>query len=63
MNAQKQDYIGYRKWFSTYLDWVNSHAYGVDEKNALNNHGTCWTMQVASFARFTQNSSYSSSSI
>lgn len=51
--ARKQDYIGYRKWFSTYLEWVTTHAYGIDEKNALNNHGTCWTLQVASFARFT----------
>lgn len=55
--ARKQDYIGYRKWFSTYLDWVTTHAYGIDEKNALNNHGTCWTLQVASFARFTHDSS------
>lgn len=51
--ARKQDYIGYRKWLSTYLEWVTTHAYGIDEKNALNNHGTCWTLQVASFARFT----------
>ncbi|MFZ6010420.1 MAG: alginate lyase family protein [Bacteroidota bacterium] len=42
-----------RQWFSKYLSWLTSHPYGQDEMNAENNHGTCWVMQVAAFARFT----------
>jgi hypothetical protein len=42
-----------RNWFNQYLQWLTTHQYGKDEMNAENNHGTCWVMQVASFARFT----------
>jgi hypothetical protein len=42
-----------RNWFDQYLRWLTTHQYGKDEMNAENNHGTCWVMQVASFARFT----------
>lgn len=42
-----------QEWFSTYLRWLTTHPYGIDEMNAENNHGTCWTMQVASFAKLT----------
>lgn len=44
-----------RKWFEQYLLWLTTNPYGKDEMNAANNHGTCWTMQVASFAKFTRN--------
>ena len=44
-----------RKWFEAYLRWLTTHKYGQDEMNAANNHGTCWVMQVAVFAKFTQN--------
>lgn len=44
-----------RRWFEQYLQWLTTHPYGKDEMNAANNHGTCWTMQVASFAQFTGN--------
>ena len=54
-SANKKDYAAYRKWFDDFLQWVNTHPYGLDEKKALNNHGTCWTMQVAAFAKFTNN--------
>ena len=40
-------------WFATYLDWITTHQYGLDEREAKNNHGTCWVMQVAAFARLT----------
>jgi hypothetical protein len=46
-----------KKWFSDYLDWLMTHQYGKDEMNAKNNHGTCWVMQVASFAKLTENKS------
>lgn len=45
---------GVRKWFRDYLQWLTTHPYGKDEMNAKNNHGTCWVMQVAAFARFTR---------
>lgn len=51
-SANKTNYQSYRNWFKNYLTWVTTHPYGLDEKNALNNHGTCWTMQVAVFAKF-----------
>jgi hypothetical protein len=42
---------GIKKWFSNYLTWVTTHPYGIEEREAKNNHGTCWTMQVAVFAK------------
>lgn len=42
-----------KNWFGRYLEWLTTHKYGKDEMNAANNHGTCWAMQVAAFARFT----------
>jgi hypothetical protein len=42
-----------RGWFVEYLTWLTTHAYGIQERDARNNHGTCWVMQVAAFARFT----------
>ena len=44
-----------KSWFSKYLNWLTTHQYGIDEMNAKNNHGTCWVMQVASFAKLTGN--------
>lgn len=44
-----------KKWFADFLQWLITHPYGKDEMNAANNHGTCWVMQVAVFARFTGN--------
>jgi alginate lyase len=44
---------GTRTWFDQYLTWMTTHAYGQAERDAKNNHGTCWVMQVAEFARFT----------
>jgi len=44
-----------RKWFADYLLWMTTHKYGVDERDAKNNHGTCWVMQAAAYARLTGN--------
>ncbi|MFN8344215.1 MAG: alginate lyase family protein [Spirosomataceae bacterium] len=44
-----------RLWFAEYLTWLTTHPYGKDEMEAKNNHGTCWAMQVAAFARLTNN--------
>jgi hypothetical protein len=48
----KAEQDGYRDWFSRYLTWMTTHKYGIDEREARNNHGTCWVMQVAEFARY-----------
>jgi Alginate lyase len=45
------DLAGIKTWFSDYLIWLTTHNYGKDEMNAKNNHGTCWVMQVAEFAK------------
>jgi hypothetical protein len=45
-----------REWFAQYLTWMTTHQYGIDERDARNNHGTCWVMQVAEFARLTERS-------
>ena len=59
MQAKKgkdnEELAAIRHWFGQYLQWLTSHQYGKDEMNAKNNHGTCWVMQVACFARFTGN--------
>ncbi len=40
-----------RGWFRDYLHWLQTHPYGIEEANADNNHGTCWVLQAAAFAR------------
>lgn len=46
-----------KKWFSKFLNWMNTHEYGIDERERKNNHGTCWVMQAAEYARLTENQS------
>jgi hypothetical protein len=41
------------RWFTDYLAWMTTHRYGIDERDAKNNHATCWVMQVAAFAQLT----------
>jgi hypothetical protein len=40
-----------KAWFRDYLAWLTTSEYGLDERERGNNHGTCWVMQVAAFAR------------
>jgi hypothetical protein len=49
--AREQEAI--RQWFAAYLRWMTTNKNGIDERDAKNNHGTCWVMQVAAFAHFT----------
>ena len=44
-----------KQWFADYLHWMTNDKYGIDEREAKNNHGTCWVLQVAAFARLTGN--------
>jgi hypothetical protein len=49
------DLAGVRHWFSAYTDWMTTHPYGIGERDAKNNHGTCWVTQVAAFSQLTGN--------
>ena len=53
--VDQQTLAGIKGWFTQYITWLTTHQYGKDEMNAKNNHGTCWTMQTACFAKFTGN--------
>ena len=44
-----------RSWFAQYLDWMRTSKNGQEERDANNNHGTCWVLQAGEFARFTGN--------
>lgn len=49
----QQSLAAIKGWFEKYIGWLTTHKYGRDEMTAENNHGTCWAMQVAAFAKFT----------
>jgi hypothetical protein len=40
-------------WFTDYLRWLTHSTNGQQERDAKNNHGSCWLLQVAAFARLT----------
>jgi len=42
-----------KQWFGDYLHWLTHSKNGMEERDARNNHGTCWLMQVAAFAHLT----------
>ena len=44
-----------KPWFAGYARWMATHPNGIAERDAKNNHGTCWVMQVAGFAALTGN--------
>ena len=41
-----------RGWFREYLDWMATSKNGIEERDAKNNHGSCWVLQAAAFASF-----------
>ena len=49
------DYATTKKWFGDYLAWMNTSKNGIEERDAKNNHGTCWFLQAAAFAQLTGN--------
>ena len=53
--VNKEELQAIKNWFEQYLQWLTSHPYGLEERDAKNNHSTCWAMQVASFAKLTDN--------
>jgi hypothetical protein len=40
-----------RGWFREYLRWLTTDENALKERDAKNNHATCWLLQVAAFAR------------
>jgi hypothetical protein len=42
-------------WFRDYLTWMTTSKNGMAEREAKNNHGSCWLLQMAEFARLTGN--------
>jgi alginate lyase len=46
-----------RAWFADYTRWMTTYPNGIEERDAKNNHGTCWVMQVAAFASLTGDAS------
>jgi hypothetical protein len=52
---EAKDLEAVKAWFADYVRWMTTHQYGIDEREAKNNHGTCWVMQVAAFAHLTGN--------
>ena len=51
----QDDLSAIKAWFVAYLRWMTTSKNGIDEREAKNNHATCWVMQVAAFARLTDN--------
>jgi hypothetical protein len=47
-----QDLVGVKNWFADYVRWLTTSKNGQDEMKASNNHGTCFVMQLATFASF-----------
>ncbi|HEY1804795.1 MAG TPA: alginate lyase family protein [Terracidiphilus sp.] len=49
------EFAGVREWFTEYLLWIRASTNGQEEEAARNNHGTCWTVQVAAFGKYIGN--------
>ncbi|MGC2213691.1 MAG: alginate lyase family protein [Silvibacterium sp.] len=46
-----QEDAALKGWFRSYLQWMNSSDKGQKERDALNNHATCWALQASEYAR------------
>ena len=48
---EAQEIAALQNWFRSYLAWMKTSDKGVKERDALNNHATCWALQASEFAR------------
>lgn len=39
-----------KNWFRTYLNWLTTSPFGIEERDNGNNHSVTWALQVAVFA-------------
>ncbi len=44
-----------KDWFDSFLTWMTTHQYGIDEMNTRNNHAVCWLATAGIMARLTEN--------
>lgn len=49
------DYAAIQGWFDSYATWMNTHPYGIGERDWHNNHAIAWGLQVAAFADLSGN--------
>jgi len=54
-SLKMSDLGGVIEWFNDYLLWLTTSKHGIEEREAKNNHGTCWVMQVAAFSQLVGN--------
>ncbi|HEY9500008.1 MAG TPA: alginate lyase family protein [Pyrinomonadaceae bacterium] len=54
-SLKMSDLGGVMQWFNDYLLWLTTSKNGIEEREAKNNHGTCWVMQVAAFSQLVGN--------
>lgn len=47
----KYDLQKIKSWFKEFLLWLTTSPKGIEEREAKNNHGTCWAMQVAEYSK------------
>lgn len=51
---KKEASFDLKQWFNDYATWMNTHPYGLKEKNHGNNHSTWWAAQMAAFAHLAE---------
>jgi hypothetical protein len=47
----REENTALQQWFRSYLEWMKTSDKGKKERDALNNHATCWALQASEFAR------------
>jgi hypothetical protein len=55
------DQAGMQAWIRSFLDWMQSHPIGIDERNARNNHGIWYEAQRLGYAQFVGDKSLAAS--
>lgn len=51
---QKETLKEIKAWFRAYLQWMTTSKNGINERERMNNHASAWVLQVAAFARVTE---------